>query len=123
QQITICFERGCFFVSANQKPLPLAPRSWALILEPAAVALKNRLGENHEHVLELESILTALSHLAPADEKDPAKIRERQREKEIVRRRLAALADSSEDARDEIEASRRQINGVKGVPRSFDRLE
>ena len=123
RQIAVSYAHGGFFASVNEKPLPLAPRSWALVLEPAAEALKKRLGENHEHVLELESILTALSHLAPADETDPAKIRERQREKEIVRKRLAALAESSEAVRDEIEASRRSINGVKGVPRSFDRLE
>jgi (1->4)-alpha-D-glucan 1-alpha-D-glucosylmutase len=123
QQIAVCYEQGGFFASVYQKPLPLAPRSWALVLETAAEALKKRLGENHEHVLELESILTALSHLAPSDEKDPAKIRERQREKEIIRKRLAALVDSSETVRDKIDASRRRINGVKGVPRSFDRLE
>jgi (1->4)-alpha-D-glucan 1-alpha-D-glucosylmutase len=123
QQIAVCYGQGGFFLSVNEKPLPLAPSSWELVLEPAAEALKNRLGENHEHVLELESILTALSHLAPADEKDPGKIRERQREKEVVGKRLAALVDSSGEARDEIDTSRRQINGVKGVPHSFDRLE
>ena len=53
----------------------------------------------------------------------PAKSSERQREKEIIRKRLAALVDSSEAARQEIEASRRGINGAKGVPHSFDRLE
>jgi len=123
RHIAVCYEHGSFFASVYEKPLPLAPRSWALVLEPAAEALGKRLGENHEHVLELESILTALSHLAPANETDPAKIRERQREKEIVRKRLAALADSSEAVRDEIETSRQSINGVKGVPHSFDRLE
>jgi (1->4)-alpha-D-glucan 1-alpha-D-glucosylmutase len=123
QQIAVLYEHGGFLVSVNQKRLPLAPRSWALVLEPAAEALKKGLGENHQHVLELESILTALSHLAPADESDPGKIRERRREKEVIRKRLATLVDSSEAARDEIESSRRSINGVKGVPRSFDRLE
>ena len=80
------------------------------------------MGDNHEHVLELESILTALSHLAPADETDPDKIRERQREKEVIRKRLAALTDSSEAARRNRKALG-IINGVKGVPHSFDRLE
>ena len=75
QQITVCITNtATFFATVNQKPLPLAPRSWALVLEPAAAALKKRLGEGHEHVLELESILTALSHLAPPDETDAAKV-------------------------------------------------
>jgi (1->4)-alpha-D-glucan 1-alpha-D-glucosylmutase len=63
QQITIGYEHGGFVAVVNERSLPLAPRSWALVLEPAAVELKKRLGENHEHVLELGSILTALSHL------------------------------------------------------------
>jgi len=123
QQITVEYERGGFVAGVNRKKLPLAPQSWALLLEPAARSLERRLGEHHEHVLELESILTALSHLAPADETEAAKIQERQREKESVRKRLSALMDSSEEVREEIEASRRAINGVNGVPHSFDRLE
>ena len=123
QQIAVIYESGAFCVSVNQKPLPLAPRTWALVLAPAAAALKTRLGESNEHVLELESILIALSHLAPNNEEDPSKIRERQREKEVIRKRLAALIESSDAAREEIEGSRNRINGEGGVPRSFDRLE
>ena len=123
QLITVGYDGGSFFVEIYGKHLPLTPRSWSVLLEPAAAALKARLGESHESVLELESILTALSHLPPADETDPAKIQERQREKEIVRKRLGALAESSMAAREEIEASRREINGVKNMPRTFDRLE
>jgi (1->4)-alpha-D-glucan 1-alpha-D-glucosylmutase len=123
QQIAVLYENGAFYASVNQKPLPLAPRTWALVLEPAAEALRARLGESHEHVLELESILTALSHLAPPHEEDPAKIRERQREKEVIRKRLAALMESSQAAREQIDTSRNRINGIKGVPHSFDRLE
>lgn len=123
QQISVGYEQGSFYASVYQRPLPLAPRSWSLVLQPAAGPLKKRLGENHEHVLELESILNALSHLAAPDEKDPARIRERQREKEVIRRRLAALTESSQAARDAIQNSVRRINGVKGNPRSFDQLE
>jgi (1->4)-alpha-D-glucan 1-alpha-D-glucosylmutase len=123
QQIAVHYEYGELFASVYQKPLPLAPRTWGVVLEPAAVVLKQRLGEGHEHVQELESILTALSHLAPPDETDAAKIRERQREKEVVHKRLAALTEASAPAREEIEIALRQINGVKGDPHSFDRLE
>ncbi len=123
QQIAIHYQSGEFFASVYEKPLPLALRSWGMVLDSAPEALKQRLGEGDEHVLELESILTALSHLAPADETDPGRIRERQREKEVIRKRLAALTDASEPAREEMESALRRINGVKGVPHSFDRLE
>ena len=123
QQITVVYERGGFFVSVNDKPLPLAPRSWAVLLEPVRDSLKKRLSDHHESVLEIESILTGLSHLAPADERNPDRIQERQREKDILRKRLATLADSDPEVQSAIERSRRQINGLKGDPRSFDRLE
>jgi (1->4)-alpha-D-glucan 1-alpha-D-glucosylmutase len=123
QQIAIVYEHGGFFVFVNQKRLPLAPRSWRFLLDAAARRLKNQIGENHSSVLELESILTGLSHLAPADETDADKIRERQREREILRKRIAVLADASNEFQCAIEASCLEINGVKGVPRSFDSLE
>ena len=123
QQITVAYDRGGFFASVNQMPLPLAPRSWAVLLEPARDSLKEQLGEQHEAVLEMESILTGLSHLAPADERNPDRIVERQREKEILRKRLAALAESTPEVLAALEASCRQVNGEKGVARSFDRLE
>lgn len=123
QQIAILYDQGAFVAGVYGKALPLAPRSWALLLEPAVRALEEKLGGRHEHVLELESILTALSHLPPPSSRDPAKVHERQREKEIIRKRLAALVNASAAARDEIEACRHRINGVKGVPHTFDRLE
>jgi (1->4)-alpha-D-glucan 1-alpha-D-glucosylmutase len=122
QQITVMYDNG-FVADVGNKKLPLSARSWAVVLQPALIELKEKLGDASEHVLELESILTALSHLPGNDEKDEARIHERQREKEIVRKRLAALLDASVDAREAIENSRRQLNGTKGVPRSFDRLE
>jgi (1->4)-alpha-D-glucan 1-alpha-D-glucosylmutase len=124
QQISVVTaERGGFCIAVYDKLLPLAARSWTMLLEPTVARLREQLGDDHEHVLELESLLAALCHLAPSDEKDEARVRERQRETEIVRRRLVALADVSEVVREAIEACRKEFNGTKGVPRSFDRLE
>lgn len=41
--------------------------------------------------MELESILTAIGHLPSLDETDPDRIRERQRERDIIKGRLAKL--------------------------------
>ncbi len=73
--------------------LPLAPRTWTMVLEPAAAKLRDKLEPADERVAELESIVTALSHLPDPTETDEAKIRERQREKEIVKRRLSELVE------------------------------
>ena len=48
---------------------------------------KENLSDTDGHVLELESIITAISHLPLREDTDLAKVRERQREKEVIRRR------------------------------------
>ena len=47
----------------------------------------------------------------------------RSREKEIVKRRLASLASNHPGLRDAIDRALAAFNGVKGQPRSFDRLD
>jgi (1->4)-alpha-D-glucan 1-alpha-D-glucosylmutase len=123
QEIQIAYADGQFHVSVYDLPLPLAPRTWTMLLEPAVARLREKLGADHEHVAELESIVTALGHLPGHTETDEAKIRERQREKEIVKRRLSGLLDRSKEALEAIDASLAEINGQRGEPRSFDRLE
>jgi len=123
QQIAVLYERGEFYATVYDKPLPLAPRSWCLVLGPAVEPVRAQLGDRHADVLELESILTALSHLPPADETDAGRVRERQRENEVIRKRLATLTDNSRVVLEQIGCALETINGVKGEPRSFDRLE
>ena len=55
---------------------------------------RNRLaGKESAEYMEYHSILTALAHLPGRGETDPLKIDERYREKEVIKRRLAALTD------------------------------
>ncbi len=123
REIQIVYADGQFHVSVYETPLPLAPRTWTMILEPAVARFREKVGAENEHVAEMESIVTALSHLAGPTETDDAKVRERQREKEIVKRRLSSLLEASPEARESIDASLIEINGRKDEPRSFDRLE
>src|SRR6202453_1653201 len=62
QAIQIAFHEGQFQASVYGAPLPLAPGTWTMILEPAAAKLREKLGESHEHVAEMESIITSLGH-------------------------------------------------------------
>src|SRR6185437_1283717 len=79
--------------------------------------------DDHPDVLEIESIVTATKNLPTRWEIDPEKIRERQREKEIVKRRLDTLVSASAAVRDALERSLQAINGHPGKPHSFDTLE
>jgi (1->4)-alpha-D-glucan 1-alpha-D-glucosylmutase len=123
QEIKISYRGGAFFANYYETSLPIAPRTSARILEPALRDLKTRLPESHPDVLELESIITALGHLPPRAETDAARVKERRREREVIKRRISALAKESGEARHSIHEALFQINGVKGDPASFDALE
>lgn len=123
QEIRVVYQDDELKVAFYETPLPLAPRTWIMILEPAAAKLRDKLNPEHEHVAELESIVTALSHLADNKETDEARIRERQREKEIAKKRLTALCNVSREVVEALQATLAEMNGERGNPRSFDRLE
>jgi (1->4)-alpha-D-glucan 1-alpha-D-glucosylmutase len=122
--IAVCYDAGAFFITFNQTRLPLAPRTWPHILEPALAELRTRFGDEEPRVLELESIIRAIGHLPHRTESAPARRRERRHEREIIGQRLAALVAKNGGAvREAIERSVEEISGRRGEPRSFDRLE
>ena len=73
--------------------------------------------------IELLSINTALAHLPPYTETAPELMAERNREKEIAKRRLAGLYRESPEIRRHIERNVSIFNGIKGEPESFDLLD
>jgi (1->4)-alpha-D-glucan 1-alpha-D-glucosylmutase len=123
QEIKIAYEHGTFALHCYEFTLPVAPRTWILLLEPALEKLQPVLGESDSAVVELASIITALTYLPLRSETDQARVKERLREKEVIKGRLSMLTESSPDVRAAIEASLKEINGIKGVPHSLDRLE
>ncbi len=123
QQIRLIYNDGFFFVDCQGTHFPVAPRSWPLVLDQVLQEMRRRPGESPGHVMEMESILTAISHLPPRDETDPGKIRERQRERDIIKGRLTKLMESSDTARVGLCECLNEMNGRKGDPRSFDALE
>jgi (1->4)-alpha-D-glucan 1-alpha-D-glucosylmutase len=123
QMIRTAYEAGSFSLDAQGVLYPLAPRSWALLLEQVLAKVRDQLQASDDHLLELESILTALSYLPPREDTDLAKVRERQREKEIIKRRIASLIDGSAVLKTALNQVLTEINGSKGDPHSFDHLE
>jgi len=117
------YEEGAFFVSYGATRLPLAPETYGAILGHQLESLKGVMGEEHEHVLELESILTALSYLPGQTDLEPERVEERRREKEVIKRRIDSLYRNSPYIRAAIETTIVSFNGRVGEPRSFDRLD
>ena len=122
-KLKLGYREGAFFLWYYQTRLPIAPCTYAAILERPCAHLAQCLGERHPHVRELQSILTALRYLPARTDAAPEHVMERHREKEVIKRRLADLCAACPDIRAAIEVSVQQLNGTPGDPRSFDLLD
>jgi (1->4)-alpha-D-glucan 1-alpha-D-glucosylmutase len=122
-EIRVEREGGAFVARYFEHALPLAPKSWTIVLEPVRADLERDLEPEDPSRVELESILTAITHLPPRSARLPEEIQERQREKEVIKRRLAALLEGSGWVREAVERSLLDLNGRRGDSHSFDRLE
>ena len=122
-ELRLVFEEGSFFVYYYDSKLPLVPKTYSSILTLGTENLERDLTDADPQLQELKSIVTALGHLPPITERDPERITERYREKEIVKRRLGSLHQNSAPIRAFIDGNVAAFNGTKGDPRSFDLLD
>ncbi|MCU1386332.1 MAG: Malto-oligosyltrehalose synthase [Acidobacteria bacterium] len=121
QELQLAYRDGTFCVRYYDQTLPIAPDTYAAVLDAAIDPwIEGHAGADAD---ELQSILTASRNLPARSDRDPAAIATRVREKEIVKRRLAVLADASPDVAALIEDCVRRLNGTAGQPRSFDPLD
>jgi (1->4)-alpha-D-glucan 1-alpha-D-glucosylmutase len=111
---------GAFCLRYWERCLPVNPSTVVPVLERAVEALGVPVDDPRRQ--ELESIVTGLRNLPAITETDPEKRHERAREKEVSKRRLAALCEDPEVAA-AIDAEVKRTNGTAGDPRSFDALD
>src|SRR5579871_99205 len=123
QELAIVYDRGAFSVAYYDNRFPLTPPSWPLLTAPVLLALKQQLSPQHPSVMELESILTGISHLPFAAQISEATVHELHREKQVIKARLAKLVEEDDSVRQLIDVSIRAVNGRKGESSTFDTLE
>ncbi len=123
QELKLLYLEGAFFVEYKGQQFPLNPLTYPLILNHALHFLGNELEDSHPDLIELKSLLTALHHLPSIEERKREKQQEKNREKEIIKKRLAHLVNHSSLIFQAIHRSLQLFNGQKGDPRSFDLLE
>jgi (1->4)-alpha-D-glucan 1-alpha-D-glucosylmutase len=122
-QLRLEFEAGGFSIRYFDCRFPVAPHSYGLILGRRLDELVQALGAEEPVLLEYQSILTAVKNLPPRTETDPSLLAEHHREKEVIKRRLAALSADHPVIRAFIEYNVELFNGRPNEPRSFDLLE
>ena len=76
-----------------------------------------------DELRELQSIIIALEHLPDRTNTEPGSVVERQREKEVIKRRLRTLTDQSKAIAEFIRGSVQEFNGKPQDPHSYDNLD
>lgn len=122
-ELLLLLEEGAFFVSYYDHRFPIRPQTYVAVLEHRLDDLRTALPEDDPDLAEYLSIVTALRNLPAYTETDPVSVEERAREKEVVKRRLAALCEHSGAVRTHLDENVSQFNGVRGDARSFDLLD
>jgi (1->4)-alpha-D-glucan 1-alpha-D-glucosylmutase len=123
QQLRLVYADGAFFLYYFEHRFPIAPCSYELILSQRVEELEQALGAESPDLLEFQSIRTAIRHLPGPSETEPAKVAERNREKEVIKRRLATLTQNSDPVRAFIEQNVALFNGQAGDVASFALLD
>jgi (1->4)-alpha-D-glucan 1-alpha-D-glucosylmutase len=120
-ELQLRFENGALHLRYFDLDLPINPRQLPRVLGLHLDRLQQEMAGDPA-LREYLSILTALQNLPPYTERDPARIAERQREKEVSRERLAQLSAESLPIQRHVDAVVREVNGVVGNPASYDTL-
>ncbi|MGA9033018.1 MAG: malto-oligosyltrehalose synthase [Sulfuricaulis sp.] len=123
-EIKLAFEagQGTFAVRYYSNRFPIDPQSYPLLLGHDLARLERQLGADHPLLSEFQSLITALRNLPGRGETDEARIKERRRDKEVHKRRLAQMAREHPEILRFIEENVAIFNGVRADARSFDLL-
>ncbi|HYT95393.1 MAG TPA: malto-oligosyltrehalose synthase [Gemmataceae bacterium] len=123
QELRLGYTGGAFAVHYFEHWFPIDPHTYGLILGSGLDELTQGLGAEAPSLVEYQSILTAVKHLPPRSLVEPGRVAERQREKEVIKRRLDALTQEHAQIREHIERTVAAFNGTAGDRHSFDALD
>ncbi len=122
-QLQIEHSDGGFVIKYFERSFPFGPKTAIPLLSHRFEELRAQLGADSESLHEYQSIITALEHLPPPTATTLKAIAERQREKEVIKRRLRELETREPAVAAFIELNVQLFNGRVGEPESFDRLD
>ncbi|HEY1959692.1 MAG TPA: glycogen debranching protein GlgX [Polyangiaceae bacterium] len=108
REVRLAWSDRAFYVIYGERRLPVSPKSLIPVLE--SVIERSAIDDGDDARLELESIVSALKHLPPPSVTAPAEKKERAREIEVFKRRLATLAEKDERIRRAIDEVLAQQN-------------
>ena len=115
-------EDGALVLKYGHFSLPLAPKSYAIVLAEAARAATDRFEQDDPHVLELFSIWASAEAMPDRASGRLEDVSHTLREQKILPRRIARLCEDSADMRAVIDAAVDSFQGQPGQPSTFNAL-
>jgi (1->4)-alpha-D-glucan 1-alpha-D-glucosylmutase len=123
QEIAIEYGNGEFRARYHDHVFPIAPGTYGRILGVGQDRLLGDIGADSPDGIEFLSILTAIKHLPGRQVQDPELLAERDREKQVIKQRLATLTTHRQRVLEHVRDAVTTLNGVSGNARSFDALD
>ena len=117
------FLEGGFWLLYYDHKFPILPETYDVILGYRIEELESALSSVHPGYVELLSIITSVHHLPRYTGKDPERIAERRREKEVIKKRLSALYAEHREIAAFLDDTIRIFNGSPGDAASFNLLD
>jgi len=115
-------ERGEFAIAYREHRFPVDPKEYPRVLEHGEAKATEALGEQNPDLLEFLSLIAAFRHLPGRRELSSDRVAERNRDKEINKRRLAELCARSPEIAARILRAVDATNGNPSNPASFEGL-
>jgi (1->4)-alpha-D-glucan 1-alpha-D-glucosylmutase len=115
-------QRGEFDIHYRTHRFPIDPKEYPRVLQSASEKLASKPGEQSAEVLEFQSLLTAFRNLPDRRGISPSGITERNRDKEIHKRRLAQLCERAPEVAEAISEAVIAMNGTPDDFASFENL-
>lgn len=123
QELQLVFAEGGFFIQCFDAKLPVAPKTYLLILQHRLGELQHQLGSDHPAIRELGGIFAAVTNLPERVALSIEMAGERRMQREGLKERLWKLYQDSPEVENFVDENVRIFNGRRKRPASFMLLD
>lgn len=123
QELTLMYEEEGFYISYRDHRFPLNPDTWPLILNLVADHLKDKRGKTDPDFIELIRIRDSFVHLPVVDGGGIEERKKRGAQQKELKKRFKDLLSLFPHMKQALQVILGELNGRRGDPCSFDRLE
>lgn len=123
QELTLKQDEDGFFIRYFDNRLPLDPKTYPLILEPALKALAAALGAGHSACSEMSRLIGKIELLPSRNSTDAEDVEKRRKQIGPIKSELWRMRQAHPETEKSLDETLHAFNGAKGTSESFDRLD